>query len=271
MRTVFMTILIVLGYSYCSAQWKTNGMDIYYDEGNVGIMEPSPEEALHIKGRLRLDFTYEGNGGGRMHLNRPSVDYEAFISFDTDSQYDWLIGTDNDAFDPFDLNFWHDPHSHVMTLSKSNNHVGIGTQNPLSRLHITGGDIYIEDIDRGIIMKDPTGQCWRGTLNEFGQLHFTTISCPQSAVSIETVNPKKFQVEISPNPAHNYCKVSLSDADYPMKLEIFDLNGIKLYTVNEFYQEMTISLKNFSSGTYVLKITNNQIKTSYTEKLIILK
>lgn len=57
--------------------------------------------------------------------------------------------------------------------------VGIGTKEPTTKLEIAKGDVYISDISRGIIMKSPDGQCWRGTLNNKGKLSFNKIECPE--------------------------------------------------------------------------------------------
>ena len=43
----------------------------------------------------------------------------------------------------------------------------------------TDGDIYIEDINKGVIMKSPDGQCWRMTVSNEGTVVFTAISCPE--------------------------------------------------------------------------------------------
>lgn len=56
--------------------------------------------------------------------------------------------------------------------------VGIGTQDPSSRLQIADGDVFIENINNGVIMKSPNGNCWRLTMNNDGSLKTTAISCP---------------------------------------------------------------------------------------------
>ncbi len=61
-------------------------------------------------------------------------------------------------------------------INKGN--LGIGTIDPKSKLQVSDGDIYIEDINKGVIMKSQDGQCWRYTPNNSGQLIPTAISCP---------------------------------------------------------------------------------------------
>ncbi len=43
----------------------------------------------------------------------------------------------------------------------------------------TTGDVYIENINKGVIMRSPSGQCWRMTVNNSGEPEFTAISCPE--------------------------------------------------------------------------------------------
>lgn len=56
--------------------------------------------------------------------------------------------------------------------------VGISTTTPKSKLHVEDGDILINNIQRGIIMKAPNGKCFRYRPNNFGQLVGVEITCP---------------------------------------------------------------------------------------------
>jgi hypothetical protein len=49
---------------------------------------------------------------------------------------------------------------------------------PKSQLHVKGGDVYIEQITSGVIMKSPNGQCWRMTVSNAGTPVLTAIACP---------------------------------------------------------------------------------------------
>ncbi len=57
--------------------------------------------------------------------------------------------------------------------------VGISTNMPLSKLHIEDGDVFISNINRGIIMKTASGKCFRYKPNEQGMLIGQEILCPQ--------------------------------------------------------------------------------------------
>ena len=56
--------------------------------------------------------------------------------------------------------------------------IGIGNEDPKSKLHLENGDIFLEDITSGVIMKSPNGQCWRYQPNNSGNLVGTLITCP---------------------------------------------------------------------------------------------
>jgi hypothetical protein len=70
-----------------------------------------------------------------------------------------------------------------MIVNGLNNNVGFGSPAvnspiPKSTVHVLTGDVNIEQIGNGIIMKSPNGQCWRVTIDNTGNLVRTAISCP---------------------------------------------------------------------------------------------
>ena len=58
--------------------------------------------------------------------------------------------------------------------------VGIGTDAPKDKLHINAGNIYIEQINDGIIMRSPNGICWKQTVSNTGQSQWASIPCPET-------------------------------------------------------------------------------------------
>lgn len=76
-----------------------------------------------------------------------------------------------------------------------NGNVGINASNPQSRLQVAGGDVYVENIGSGVIMKSPNGACWRITVDNDGNLVRTRIACPG--------NPplSSIQVVLQPGPS----------------------------------------------------------------------
>jgi hypothetical protein len=55
---------------------------------------------------------------------------------------------------------------------------GINTSTPNSGLEILGSDLFINDLSRGLIIKNSLGNCYRIHLNDEGQLVTKLIDCP---------------------------------------------------------------------------------------------
>ncbi|QSE97181.1 hypothetical protein [Fulvivirga lutea] len=64
-----------------------------------------------------------------------------------------------------------------MTINSSGN-VGINNPDPKSKLQVSNGDVYIDEIGSGVIMKSSDGNCWRMTVDNSGNPVFASITCP---------------------------------------------------------------------------------------------
>lgn len=53
--------------------------------------------------------------------------------------------------------------------------MGLGTTDPGARIHVTKGDVFIEDADRGVILTSPGGKYFRLTVNNNGEPVFTEV------------------------------------------------------------------------------------------------
>ena len=51
-------------------------------------------------------------------------------------------------------------------------------EQPKSKLHVFNGDVNVDQIGSGIILKSPNGSCWRVTVDNAGNLVRTAITCP---------------------------------------------------------------------------------------------
>ncbi len=75
-----------------------------------------------------------------------------------------------------------------------NGDVGINTSDPKSRLHVAGGDVYVETIGSGVILRSPNGFCWRVTVDNSGNFVRTQIACPGDPL----LAPNMFVVQPGP-------------------------------------------------------------------------
>ena len=61
---------------------------------------------------------------------------------------------------------------------KGDGKLGLGTSEPKTKLQIEDGDIYLSDINKGVIMTSSNGNCWRVTVDDSGALVSNQITCP---------------------------------------------------------------------------------------------
>ena len=126
-----------------------------------------------------------------------------------------------------------------------------------------GGDVYIEDIDKGIIMKSPDGKCWRGTLNNNGSLQFILLeACPGTTTSLpEKTGQKTQQIKLYPNPASDFINVTAENPE-GLKATIIDENGRAL--VSKPFTQATIRFYtgDLPIGNYLIKVTGKGMQVS---------
>jgi hypothetical protein len=147
--------------------------------------------------------------------------------------------------------------------------VGIGTNQPKAKIQVKDGDIFIEDIDRGIIMKSPNGSCWRGTLNNTGMLEFVQVDCDDLAVSAaDQSTSRDARASIYPNPAGNQISVNLLQDYVGGSLEISDISGKLLRTHPLTSTECNINISELSPGMYVFNILDDAGKILESKKIV---
>ena len=56
--------------------------------------------------------------------------------------------------------------------------VGINTDNPHSGLQIDSSDVFINNAQRGLILKNFLGECYRVYIDDMGRLNTSKIQCP---------------------------------------------------------------------------------------------
>jgi hypothetical protein len=161
-----------------------------------------------------------------------------------------------------------------------NGKVGIGTLSaPSEELEVAGnikteglvasGDIFIEDIDHGIVMKSPNGSCWRGTVTDEGQLQFTEVDCDDLMVSTPEPEPaQNTGIRIYPNPAGDRVFLEVAEDIDIANLLIHNSNGVEISRQSLNNSESFIDMTGFPPGVYFFKVTTSNGKVLASKKVI---
>jgi len=147
--------------------------------------------------------------------------------------------------------------------------VGIGTPNPVCRLQVADGDIFIQDINKGIIMKSPDGSCWRGTMNDSGQLIFEKLEDCENLITKTDESEKLIPVSFFPNPANDFIEIkcAASDIEKYQTISIYDSAGKQVLSQSFNKNTKRISTAGLIPGTYILKLSGH--RSGYTDVVVI--
>lgn len=180
-------------YAENGSKWRDNSNGIDYKDGYVGVGTMNPQSRLHLveenddailiiesdvndnneEDNPRIEFLHDGgypNSAIGLNLLENGIENGMYIANTTSARGGIHLATDNSA------NTW--TSSMIRMTVATDGNIGIGVVEPKSRLQVADGDIYIEDINNGVIMKSPNGQCWRMTVTNSGQPEFNAITCP---------------------------------------------------------------------------------------------
>jgi hypothetical protein len=170
--------------------WTKAASNIYYNEGKVGIGTSAPDYKLQIvDSNNKVVLGYQpAYDGPFLNLYSSITEAAPMLAFGVAKReyykYERVLALKDWAYiygNNLNLGVSILPDMQYAPEGlyiKRGGFVGIGIENPKAKLEIADGDVYIKDIERGIIMTSPNGQCWRGVLNDSGILEFSAIDCP---------------------------------------------------------------------------------------------
>lgn len=214
--------------------------------GRMGINTKHPNSELDVNGGIKIGFS-EANVPGIMRF--------------TGSYFEGFNGISWVSFGGTSDSQWQQKDSSIFYAQGN---VGIGTEQPYAKLEITDGDIFISDIEYGIIMKSPDGGCWRGTLDNTGSLNFVSIACPDTSQELgksESLIPEQL-VSIYPNPAMDKVFIEIKNNYERVEYSIFNISGRLIQTGKFRNHTKTIDISSLESGMYLFEFkdpNNNKI------------
>ena len=68
--------------------------------------------------------------------------------------------------------------SWYLSLNPQAGNVGVGTYSPRTKLHLSGGDLFVQGSVNGIILNSENGNCYKIRVNASGQLITEPVACP---------------------------------------------------------------------------------------------
>lgn len=162
--------------------WLPDPNGIHNQPGNVGIRTNSVSNTA-------LTVSQENTGGFSAVMDIYSGDVfqtvTRFRNTTVNQEYQFnLAGSGNVDQTPGSFGVFHATTNGWLWHSNgTNDYVGIGSYTykpplPKSRLHVFNGDVNIDQIGSGVIIKSPNGNCWRVTVDNTGALVTSSISCP---------------------------------------------------------------------------------------------
>ena len=161
--------------------WTADNFGQHSSVGNVGIGTNS-QSAIP----LTVFTPNSGVGNAGIHINSNDVWHTgmSMINSTSGTNYSLLVGgnLNSDVKSGNFAIFNNNANRYIIHATAFTNYVGIGSNNPStparSQLHVFNGDVNVEQIGSGIIMKSPNGQCWRVTVSDAGTFVSTPIACP---------------------------------------------------------------------------------------------
>ncbi len=277
--------------------WDKNVNGLYYNLGNIGIGSESNNHLLEIESNIssgiernfiKLKNTSESNTaytgiilesgetGGHSVIQSYGINYTAsspydfggFLNISNASKGINYIANSADGTHRFYIKGTGTLEEKARIDSVGN--LGLGTTIPAARLQVADGDIYISDIEKGIIMKSPDGNCWRGTLDNSGQLVFSSIDCPEveSVSSIQQLKSSR-NIQVYPNPSKTLININISDfKNKRLEYRIYNLSG-QVQDNGKIKKDIqTINISNLTIGVYMLSIYDKKGDRIVTQKII---
>lgn len=296
MKKTLLTIVALLLCSIIFSQIDTISKNIYQKDGNLGIGISDPETKLRIEGNvsdgdnrafIRLRNINTGNKSTvSLTLESNDKSYGTAFGFTSDSYLaipDFnkmgVISTNGKGFSIYSTSNYGSIRFYTnvdqngiierMRINAEGN-IGIGTNEPAAKLQIADGDIYISDINKGIIMKSPDGNCWRGSLDNNGRLNFNKITCPENEIGADTdpLVPSN-RLIVFPNPSENRItiRIPFNQIDTP-KYVIFNLNGQLMDNGGILTNTQMIDISSLAAGIYLLTIYDKNGNLLASEKIV---
>ncbi len=251
--TLFTVVLLFLNTDII-AQWQTNGSNIYFNTGNIGMGNDSPDSKLEITPENSFNITTTNLQNGKAPLKVAE-----------EGSYGRAILIDANQIEQMneDAQLYINAVSSATTIiNKGGGNVGIGTNDtPTEKLEVLG-KIKSSGENSALILVSPDGTEWEITVDNLGNLS-------TNQVSSKIIEYENDNINIFPNPFNNEITIDIKSSKITnMSIEILDINGKLLYFKSYNSNKIILHLDDFKNGIYILNVNNNNNVIVKTQKVI---
>jgi len=88
-----------------------------------------------------------------------------------------ITGSGSRVADSFEGGSNNSPKLQIAYRLQNVNNVGIGVSDPATKLQVKDGDIFLQTLGSGVILKSPDGNCWKVTVSNTGVLQTSQVPC----------------------------------------------------------------------------------------------
>jgi hypothetical protein len=189
-KTIILVFTTIIGFSQNqttlipgTSLFQSYGVNLNFQNGNLGLGNTTPllskfsirnvnqsTYGLSVASSISLD-----NVGRVAEFVTPDFSY---LSSGSALNFTFSNFSGNSAIELEAYSAGKNSPSNILLQPRRTGLVGIGTLVPKTKLHLSGGDLYIESPNDKIVIKSPNGSCWKITVNDYGQLSSYSTSCP---------------------------------------------------------------------------------------------
>jgi hypothetical protein len=255
------------GFAYNGTNYVTGYLTLsaYMNVTTQQVTDPGiPLQKFQIQGGNIL-LCRTNYAPGSPDINPTSLNGAILFSDMVTTENDWIHGKwgieYDDQYSTGGLNIFKpkssltDTRQNFALFIHNEGNVGIGTGTPSAKLQVADGDIFIQDINKGIIMKSPDGRCWRGTMNNQGQLQFAELA---DCVVLSDNKPieKPSTLTVYPNPTTNSLTIDLQKFENKtVSLRVINQSGQLLIEKSiPATKTYSLNVSSLSVGTYTLYV-----------------